>query len=136
MDYHKTLTNYLKAKLTLFSNLLSKNGCIITNSSLNEKYTKHFKNKKLLFGPYGNTIKLISLKACGNMSLVKINFNNEVFLFKTKLIGRIQIDNLINSILAAISIGIKFKKIINIIHKIKTLLEELIILGINIKQLL
>ena len=53
------------------------------------------------------------------MSLVKINFNNEVFLFKTKLIGRIQIDNLINSILAAISIGIRFKKIINIVHKIR-----------------
>ena len=52
------------------------------------------------------------------MSLVKINFNNEVFLFKTKLI-KIQIDNLINSILAAISIGIRFKKIINIVHKNK-----------------
>ena len=111
MDYHKTLRNYLKAKLTLFSNLLSKNGYIITNSSLNEKYTKHFKNKKLLFGQNGNTIKLISVKACDNMSLVKINFNNEVFLFKTKLIGRIQIDNLINSILAAISMVLNLRKL-------------------------
>ncbi len=119
LDYHKNLRNYLKAKLSLFSNLLSKNGYIITNSFLNKKYTKHFKNKKLLFGPNGNAIKLISLKACDNMSLVKINFNNEVFLFKTKLIGKIQIDNLINSILAAISIGIRFKKIINIVHKIR-----------------
>ena len=136
LDYHKTLKNYLKAKLTLFSNLLSKNGYIITNSSLNEKYTKHFKNKKLLFGQNGNTIKLISVKACGNMSLVKINFNNEVFLFKTKLIGRIQINNLINSILAAISVGIKFKKIINIIHKVKNPLGRIDYIGNKYKTII
>ena len=41
LDYHKTLNNYLEAKLYLFKNLIKNKGNIITDAEISE-----FKNKK------------------------------------------------------------------------------------------
>ena len=49
LDYHKNLKNYLKAKLYLFENLISKRGNVITDQLIPEfkKIKKITINKKL-----------------------------------------------------------------------------------------
>ena len=49
LDYHKSMKNYLNAKLILFRRLLKKNGYIITDKSIPEfkKIDKIVKNKKI-----------------------------------------------------------------------------------------
>ena len=49
MDYHKSMKNYLNAKLILFRKLLKKNDYIITDKSIPEfkKIDKIVKNKKI-----------------------------------------------------------------------------------------
>ena len=136
LDYHKTLKNYLNSKLLLFSSLLSKKGTIISNDKIYKNYLQKYKNKKLLFGNYGNVIKIISIKPIKDSSIVKLNFRNKIIQFKVKLIGKIHIENLIISILAAISVGIKIDSIFNILHKIKNPTGRLDLISKNNKKVI
>ena len=56
-------------------------------------------------------IKLISHKFEDGKQILNIKFKGEIFNFNLNLIGKIQIKNLLMSILAAYKSGIKFKKI-------------------------
>ena len=50
----------------------------------------------------------------------KIKFKNKKYKIYLNLIGKIQIKNILMSILAAHKSGLEFKKIIKVIHKIKS----------------
>jgi|TARA_B100000767_G_scaffold275558_1_gene313272 murE/murF fusion protein len=101
LDYHKTMKNYLKAKLTLFSKYINKNSFAIADKD-EKKFTqiKKITNKK--------KIKLITIQ---NFFL---NIGD-----KTKLIGSFQLKNLKMSSCAAKLCGLSEKKINNTIHLIK-----------------
>ena len=126
----------MNSKLLLFSSLLSKKGTIISNDKIYKNYLQKYKNKKLLFGNYGNVIKIISIKPIKDSSIVKLNFRNKIIQFKVKLIGKIHIENLIISILAAISVGIKIDSIFNILHKIKNPTGRLDLISKNNKKVI
>ena len=84
LDYHKTMKEYLKSKLTLFSKLLGKNKYIIADKTLKEYpiLKKISKNKKLQLLDADKTFDYIK-----NLSL--------------PLIGTFQFKNLSKAILAA-----------------------------------
>ena len=102
LDYHKSMQDYLKAKMILFSKLLKKNKYVITDDNLKEF----------------NKIKKISNQK--NLKLITIN-NNSLSLHKKskKLIGVFQAKNLSMSILAANLCGLKKNKIYRVLNKIK-----------------
>ena len=103
LDYHKTMKNYLKSKLILFSKLLKKKNYVISDSSI-KQYSilkKIAERKKLKILDIKNTINLIK--------------KNSV-----PLIGEFQIKNLAMAILAAKICKIKDSSIIKIIKNIKT----------------
>ena len=124
LDYHRNMKNYLKSKLYLFEKLIKKKGDIITDANISQfKEIKKISLKKkinlnLIFHKK-NGIELISHKFLNEKQILKIKFKNKEYKFELNLIGKIQIKNLLMAIFAAYKSGIRFNKIIDIIHKIK-----------------
>jgi len=124
LDYHKSFKNYFEAKMILFKKLLNKNSNIIyDNELLQSKILKNISLKKKLnptiIGKKNSDLKIISLNFVANKQEVKFYYKNRLYFFKTNLIGKIQIKNLLMAIIAANKNGVSLKKIINSINKIK-----------------
>ena len=124
LDYHKNMKNYFKSKLYLFEKLIKKRGNIITDANIpqSKKIIDISKKKKLnlnlIFKKKG--IELISHKFSKEKQILEIKYHNRNYLIELNLIGKIQIKNILMAILAANKSGLKFEKIINVIHKLKS----------------
>tara|TARA_B100000963_G_scaffold360740_1_gene392810 strand:- start:1477 stop:4329 length:2853 start_codon:yes stop_codon:yes gene_type:complete len=125
LDYHKTMRNYLNAKLYLFEKLIKRSGNIITDANIPQcKKIKKISDKKninlnLIFNKK-NGIELISHKFVNEKQVLKIKIGNKKYQLELNLIGKIQIKNVLMAILAANKSGLEIKKVINIVHKIKS----------------
>jgi UDP-N-acetylmuramyl-tripeptide synthetase len=124
LDYHLTMRDYLESKLILFNKLIKKKGFIITGSDIPEfsilkKISKKNKIKFLSYGANGNTIKIISFKALGKFTNLKINVLGKIFILKLNLIGKFQIENFLSAVLACYSCGIGFERIFQVCSKVK-----------------
>ena len=124
LDYHKNMKNYFKSKLYLFEKLIKKRGNIITDANIpqSKKIIDISKKKRLnlnlIFKKKG--IELISHKFLKEKQILEIKYHNKKYLIELNLIGKIQIKNILMAILAANKSGLKFEKIINVIHKLKS----------------
>jgi len=124
LDYHKSMKNYLNAKLILFSNLLKKNSNVISDSQIKEfkKIKSISKNKSLnLFsiGIKNSNIEINSIINKSNYQQLSLKFNKKNYTFKIPLIGLFQINNLLMSVLAAKLSGLNIIKVFKNIKKIK-----------------
>ena len=124
LDYHKTFSNYLKSKLYLFKKLLKKNANIITDREI-PQYKKikeiALKNKFNIQTISNNSsdLEIISHEYHNEKQEVKIKYAKNIFKFETRLIGKIQIKNILMAMIAATKSNLSFKKIINTIKDIK-----------------
>ena len=122
LDYHKNLNNYLNAKLYLFKNLIKKKGTVITDSSIPQfsKIKKIVKKKKLKLLTVLNKnsdLELVSHHYENNYQILEIKIRNKKYIIKLDLIGKIQVKNVLMSILAAIKSGVDINSITkSIIH--------------------
>ena len=124
LDYHKNMENYLKSKLYLFEELIKKDGNIVTDANIPQvkRIKKISLKKKLnldLIHDKRKGIEIISNKFLDDKQILEIKFKKKRYIIKLNLIGKIQIKNILMAILAAHKSGLKFKKIINVLHKIK-----------------
>jgi len=124
LDYHKNFSDYLNSKLYLFNKLLKKKSKVIGDTSIPEfkKIKKISKKRKLNLKTILNnksSISLIYHKYLGEKQFVKIKYKNLIYSFSLKLIGKIQIKNILMAMLAAENNNLKFEKIVNKISKIK-----------------
>jgi len=124
LDYHKNFNNYFKSKLYLFEKLLKKNSNIITDIEIPEyKKIKSIALKRKLhidtISNHKSSLNIISHKYFQNKQSVKIKYKNKIYTFKTILIGKIQIKNILMAMLAAEKSGLNFKQISNVIKKVK-----------------
>ena len=104
LDYHKTMKAYLKAKLILFSKLLSKKNYIISDQ-LNKEYITLEKISKK------RNLKLLNIsKVINHIKNIHLNFK-----------GSFQIKNLSMAIMAAHLCGLNYSKIINSLKNIKSI---------------
>ena len=138
LDYHKSFENYLKSKMILFNKLMNKSSKIIYDTDiLQSKILKSISTKKKLnpitIGKKNSDLKIINHRFVGNEQETKFTFNNNTYSFKTGLIGRIQIKNLVMAIIAANKSNLPMKKIIKSIDKIKPVNGRLEKVG-NIKN--
>ena len=124
LDYHKTLKDYLNAKLILFKKLMKKDSVAIFDEDT--KYSKILKNicnknkiKKLTIGKSNSDLLIKNHSIIDNKQELSFLFNKKNYNLKTKLIGKIQIKNLLMSILAASNSNIKFNKILKSVENIK-----------------
>ena len=138
LDYHKTHSEYLKSKLYLFNKLLKKNSNIITDKNI-VQYKKikeiALKNKLNIqtISSKNSNLEIISHKYHNDKQIVKIKYNKKIYKFETKLIGKIQIKNILMAMIAATKSNLSFKKIINTIEDLKPVNGRLEQIG-NIKN--
>ena len=124
LDYHKSMKDYLKAKLILFSKLLKRNHNIITDNQIKEftKLKLIAKNRKLnllTIGKKNSTIKINSLINVNNFQQLSFKYNNKKHIIKVPLIGFFQVKNLLMAILAAKLSDLNINTILKNIKKIK-----------------
>ena len=130
LDYHKNVKDYLDSKLSLFKRLLKKNSNIIVDKNIPQynKIKNITKKRKLNIISISNNksnLSIVSHKYLGEKQLIKIKYKNFLYNFETKLIGKIQIKNILMSMIAAEKSNLDFKKIISIAHKIKPIYGRL-----------
>ena len=120
LDFHKTQENYFNSKLKLFKNL-SKNNLAILNND--DKYCnriiENINCKHLTYGFSENSdlrIKNYTLNI--NYSKAKVKYQNKVYDFKTNLIGKYNLSNLMAAMLCCIQVGISLNHIIRSIKNI------------------
>jgi len=144
LDYHKTFSDYIKSKLYLFEKLLKKKANIITDKEIPE-YRKIkeivIKNKFNIetISNNNSNLEIISHEYNNEKQIVKIRYNKNTYKFETKLIGKIQIKNILMAMIAATKSSLSFKKIINTIDKLKPVsgrLEQIGIIKNNSKVIL
>ena len=138
LDYHKTFDDYLKSKLYLFEKLLKKNANIITDIEIPQykKIKKIASKNKLNIETISNinsNLEMISHEFHNEKQIVKIKYNKNIYKFETKLIGKIQIKNILMAMIAATKSNLSFKKIIDTIKKLKPVNGRLEQIG-NIKN--
>ena len=124
LDYHKTFSDYLKSKLYLFKKLLKKNANIVTDIEIPEyrrikEIAAQNKFNIQTISNNSSNLEIISHKYHNEKQIVKIRYDKKIYKFETKLIGKIQIKNILMAMLAAIKSNLSFKNIINVIDKLK-----------------
>jgi MurE/MurF fusion protein len=124
LDYHKSMKNYLKAKLILFSKLLKKNQNIITDNQIKEfKKLKMIAKKKnlnlLTIGTKNSIFKIDSLIPKISFQELSLEYNKKKYILEVPLIGLFQIKNLLMAILAAKLSGLNTVEVLKNIKKIK-----------------
>ena len=126
LDYHKTFKDYLNSKLILFNKLLKKNGNIIFDTNtpqadLLNNISKKRNLRKYSFGDKKSLFKIKNIQTINNNNQKKVDIliYDKIYSFKTSLIGRIQIKNLVCAIIAAHLSNIKISNILKSIKKIK-----------------
>ena len=124
LDYHKNIKDYLNSKLILFNNLVNIKGNIIFDEKTKESkqlkiISKKRKLKKYTFGSNKSFIKITNIQKFGDQNKIYCVINGKKYSFKTSLIGKIQIKNLMFAIVAAYLSKLKIEKILKSIHKIK-----------------
>ena len=124
LDYHKNIKNYLNSKLYLFKSILPKASDLITDSNIKEfkqlKKISSFKKLKLkTIGSRYSNLKILNHYYEGKNQHIKILYNSKIYNLTIPLIGFLQCKNLLMSILAANSVGLKFDKILKTVKKLK-----------------
>jgi murE/murF fusion protein len=144
LDYHKTFSDYLKSKLYLFENLLKKKGNIITDieipqyKKIKEIALKNQFNIETISNNNSN-LEIISHEYNNEKQIVKIKYNQNIYKFETRLIGKIQIKNILMAVIAANKSSLRFKNIINTIDNLKPVsgrLEQIGLIKNNSKVIL
>ena len=144
LDYHKNFNDYFKSKLYLFKKLLKKNSNIITDIEIPEykDIKKIALKRKININTISNknsNLSIVSHKYYRGKQLIEIKYKNKIYNFQTCLEGKIQIKNILMAMLAAEKSGLIFKKIVNVIEKVKPVsgrLERLGVLKNNSKVIL
>src|SRR6056300_448463 len=134
LDYHKNLKNYLDAKLYLFKELIKKNGGVITDKEIPQfKKISEISIKNNLKLNYISSnksdLQLISHHFENENQNLIIKYKNKFYKFRLNLIGKIQVKNILMTILAVLGCGLKIQKIIKILEKIRPIEGRLVKIG-------
>lgn len=92
LDFHKTMQQYLKAKLLILDHLKG-DGKIYVN--IDDSYSDYFMKKNALsFGFNKSNAQILSFKENKKLSILKLKLNNKIYKFKTLLKGNFNAYNL------------------------------------------
>lgn len=128
LDYHKTMEEYLNAKLKIFD-LLEKEGVAVINSDMTvfEQVRSYLQANNINYvsiGKNGN-LKIANVDFTAQGTLVTFEYAGKSYNFTTKIIGYFQIENLLTSALLVSSLNIPLPDIINKLPLVKTVVGRL-----------
>lgn len=116
LDFHKTMDNYCYEKAKLFKQL-KKQGLGIVNKD--DSYHSMFKcNKCITIGENNSDYQILTFKTNMKKTIFKIKINNIKYNFKTKLLGKHNVYNLLFVIAFLDNIKISKKTIIKIVESL------------------
>ena len=123
LEYHKTLKNYLQAKLKLFSNNLSKAGQAVFNSEVIKfpgvkTFLDQHKIKFTIVGANGD-INIIKTSQTLDGQEIEFQANSKRYKIFTEIIGSFQASNLLIAARLAKNIGFDFDKVIQVLPMVK-----------------
>ncbi len=105
LDYHKTMEDYAAAKQRLFK-LIKKDGYAIIPSDIEYKnYFELEENRNITYGSTGNYI-IEDVNLNNNETIFKVLNNEESRIYKTKLLGKYNVYNMMNVIIILNELGI------------------------------
>tara|TARA_Y100000590_G_scaffold455423_1_gene604053 strand:- start:15267 stop:18119 length:2853 start_codon:yes stop_codon:yes gene_type:complete len=138
LDYHKSFKDYLNSKLILFKNLLKKKSNLITDIDISQyNILKNIAKKRKLniytIGTSKCSLQLLNHSYDDDRQNLQIKYKNKIFNLKINLIGKIQIKNILMSMIAAVKSGLNFNKVANSINKINNVSGRLEKVG-NLKN--
>ena len=120
LDYHQNMQNYFAAKLKLFTNHLKDNGTAIVN--IDDKYGQKIRDicqkKNIKVFTYGSNKADLCLVKSHNTDFI-VRYQNNEYLFKTKLVGAFQIYNILAVISLLLHHNFAFEQIATIVNKLK-----------------
>lgn len=118
LDYHKSLNEYLNAKLKI-TDYLKNNGLMIINSD--DKASIKFKEKFNNTLSIGNNadIKIIDFNIEPNQTKIKFNYLNKTYNVTTNLTSKFNIYNYLFSLTILTNLGYDINQILNITEDIK-----------------
>ena len=121
LDYHGNMENYFKSKLSFLKNI-DKNSYAILNKD-DIYYKRIVKNIKCKYKTYGfdssSDIYIKEYKGDINNTIGKLIYKNKAYNFKTTLIGKYNLYNIMASISTCITLKLNISNIINAINYIK-----------------
>ena len=126
LDYHKSFKDYFNSKMILFKKLMKKKSQAIFDNEIQQskKISKILsKNdiKSITIGNKKSDLILTNHNYFGKYQNISFKFKGEIFSFQTSLIGKVQIKNLLMAMLAANTMNLSMKKIIQTTKKIKSI---------------
>lgn len=118
LDYHKTLEEYLNAKLKI-TNYLKNNGLMIINSEdvYSSKFKNQFKNT-LSIGNDGD-IKILDYDIMPNKTNIKFKYQNNTYNVTTNLTSKFNVYNYLYSLAITSHLGFDINSILEITKDIK-----------------
>lgn len=129
LDYHKSMDQYLQAKLTLFSRNLSSDGKVVINSEMMRvDYIKDFfKKHGIAYSSVGKGGDIAITRCDTSIDGQKIEFKfaNKDYRFATDIIGSFQATNILIALRLVYNLGINFESIIHVLPKLKSVTGRL-----------
>lgn len=123
LEYHKTMQDYLEAKMLLFTNNLASNGeAIINSETLQLDFILNFlqqRNIKYTTVGTNGELKIVRCKQSLHGQNIECEFNGKSYSFYTNIIGSFQATNLLIAAKIVVNTGFKFEDIISVIPAIK-----------------
>lgn len=129
LEYHKTLEEYLRAKLILFTEHLEINGEAVINSDIMfcDFIKKFFSDQKINYTTVGTKgdIQVKSIKPSLKGQVIVYKFGGKVYEFKTNIIGSFQAINILIAAKLVTNLGHCFDKISQMLCKLSAVLGRL-----------
>lgn len=116
LDYHKTMDNYLNAKLKI-TDKIKENGFIIINND--DDYSNYFKkNNYITLGFNNSDYKIINYNNLSDGTDINLEYNNKIYNIKTNLHSKFNVYNYLFAFITLHKLGFNINDIINITSNI------------------
>jgi UDP-N-acetylmuramoyl-L-alanyl-D-glutamate--2,6-diaminopimelate ligase len=123
LEYHKTMENYLQAKLRLFSNNLVHGGEAVINSEILffDSIKKFLEERSIQYFSVGRNGNINVMDCVGSVAGQEISFEflQKKYSFSTSIIGSFQATNILIAAKLVCNLGIIFDDIIKVLPKLE-----------------
>ncbi len=105
LDYHKTMEEYFKAKLRLFTEYNHKHAIVNIDDPYGKRIYEELKGKAITYGREGD-FKILDFSTNFDGSRLKVHYQGRVYNFYSNLVGDFQAYNLSAGILCGMLLGV------------------------------